>query len=169
MGWKLITDPRIGSLTRQVGVPYRIGQNSILAHLNTSYYHVHGQPFVSPDAANAVQLTAGAGAWNAGGAIIEVIPAGGLLNFDFDLHWINIADISANGEIQINIYAGAAGNEVLIGATRSQRNAVQSRENANRIQVPQQAAGTRISCRLLDSTAGQLTCNVSFEGHYYVE
>ena len=160
-------DFRIGELDKQIAVPHVLGADTILEHLNTSYYHIHGLPFVYPDHADTILLTAGGGAWNLTGNIIEVIPANTLNVESFDLHWINIADISANGEVQVDIYKGSIGNEVRIGATRSQRNAVQSRENANRIQVAQQVTGERISCRLSDSTAGSLDCRVSFEGHYY--
>jgi len=160
-------DGLIGPANDFVGVPYAVGFNTILAHLNTSYYHVHGQSFVYPDHADAVLLTAGTGAWDLTGSIIEVIPANALSASAFDLHWINIADISAVGEIQIDIFKGGIGAEVRIGATRSQRNTNQSRENANRIQIPQQVINERISCRLSDSTSGALTCSVSFEGHYY--
>lgn len=150
-----------------VNVPYTFGMNTILDHLNTSYYHVHGQSFVYPDHADAVVLTSGAGTWDITGAIVEVVPAGVLNVSAFDLHWMNIADISAVAEIQVDIFAGAPGEEIRIGATRSQRNTNQSRENANRIQIPQQVQGTRISCRLSDSTIGQITTSVSVEGHYY--
>ncbi|RLB92829.1 MAG: hypothetical protein DRH26_05325 [Deltaproteobacteria bacterium] len=157
----------IGSMNGFVQVPYTLGENTILDHLNTSYYHVHGQSFVYPDHANSVTLTAGTGAWDLTGTIIEVVPAGTLIASSFDLHWMNISAISGNGEIQIDIFKGLGGSEVKVGATRSQRNTNQSRENANRIQIPQQESGERISCRLYDSTSGALTCAVSFEGHFY--
>lgn len=157
----------LGKYTDTITVPYVFGDNSILAHLNTLFYHVHGQSFVYPNHANDVTLTAGNGAWNTGGTITEVIPEGAL-SAAFDLHWINVSAISGNAEIQIDIYSGALGEEVQIGATKTHRNAVQSSEGSKRVQIPPQAANTRISCKLSDSTAGALTCAVSFEGHYYM-
>ena len=157
----------IGNKEDFVQVPYTFGIQSIMAHLNTAYYHVHGKSFVYPDHANDVTLTAGTGAWDLTGAIIEVIPEGALNESFFDLHWIDLSGISANGTIQVDIYAGAIGAEVLIGKTRASRNTVQSQEGAKRVMIPQQISGTRISCRLSDSTAGAVTCTVSFEGHYY--
>lgn len=156
-----------GELGDFIAVPYTVGINSILAHLNTSYYHVHGQAFVYPDHADSVVLTSGSGAWGVTGNIIEVIPTNALSVAAFDLHWINISAISAVAELQIDIFKGAIGSEVRIGATRSQRNTNQSRENANKIQIPQQVVNERISCRLSDSTSGTITTAVSFEGHYY--
>jgi len=157
----------IGDLTDFVTVPYNFGINSILAHLNTAYYHVHGQPFVYPDHADDVLITAGSGAWDLTGSIIEIIPANTLSVASFDLHWINISNISGVGTVQIDIYKGASGSEVLIGATKANRSTNQSRNGPNRIQIPQQTKDERISCRLSDSTSGALTCLVSFEGHYY--
>lgn len=152
-----------------IQVPYSFGgiNNTILAHLNTGYYHIHGTPLVYPNHADNVVLTAGAGAWDLSGSIIEVIPAATLTTSAFDLHWINISDISANGEVQIDIFKGAALSEIQISSTRTHRNAVQAQEGAKRIQIPQQSPGERISCRLSDSTGGALTCGVSFEGHFY--
>lgn len=163
----LVNNNNIGTKNDFVSVPYEFGINSVLAHLNTSYYHIHGRPLVYPNHADNVILTSAAGVWSQGGALIEVIPSGALNISAFDLHWINISDISANSQIQIDIYSGEPGSEIWIGATRTHRNAVQAQEGAKRIQISQQSSGNRISCRLSDNTAGVITCGVSFEGHYY--
>jgi len=157
----------VGNKGDFIEAPYSFGINSILAHLNTAYYHVHGESFVYPNHANAVLLTAGSGAWDLTGAIIEIIPAATLTTSEFDLHWMNISSISAVGEIQIDIYAGGVGAEVLIGATKATRSTSQTRNGPSRIQIPQIPSGTRVSARLSDSTAGALTCLVSVEGHFY--
>ena len=157
----------IGTPEDIVQVPYDFGKNSLLAFLITGYYHVHGESFVYPNHANGVTLTAGAGVWDLIGAITEVVPAGGLNTAAFDLHWIDVYDISATGEIQVDLYAGGVGAETLIGAIVTQRTSNFSREGPQPVQIPQQAAGTRISARLSDSTAGQLTCKVKLVGHYY--
>lgn len=109
----------VGLKDELVGVPYSGGDNSVYAHLNTTYYHVHGKSFVFPNHANDVTLTSGALVWNLTGAITEVIGTADLLAYDFDLHWINISNISTNCTLQIDIYGGEAGSEVLIGATRA--------------------------------------------------
>lgn len=157
----------VGKLSDWVAVPYAPGVNTVLAHLNTAYYHIHGIPFVYPKYADAVILTSGAGAWGTSGAIVEVIPAGALSVAAFDLHWLSCVDISANCQGIIDIYKGAAGSEVLISGVDIYRNAVQSQEGSKRIQVPQQAAGERISCKFSTSVAGVTTVAVKFNGHYY--
>ena len=162
-----IVHNQIGNFGDLVPVPYIEDVSTMYGFLHTGYYHVHGRPLVYPDKANNIVLTSGAAAWSETGALVEVVPANALNVADFDLHWVNIAAISTNAEIQIDIYAGLGGSEVKIGSTRSQRNTNQSRENANRIQIAQQPVNTRITARLLDSTSGAITTAISLEGHYY--
>ena len=157
----------VGNKNDFVGVPYSSGDNSLAAHLNTSYYHVHGKSFVYPTLADNVTLTAGSGAWDNTGAITEVIPADTLTDSTFDLHWIEVSNISGVGTIEIEIFKGASGSEVKIGSVRADRTTNQARNGPQPVQIPQQESGERISCRLSDSTSGALTCEVSFSGHYY--
>lgn len=157
----------IGAFGDFVAVPFVSGVTTIIGFLQTQYYHIHGASFCYPNYANPVLIQAGAGAWNLTGTITEIIPANTIVKA-FDLHWINISDISGNGYLKIDFFSGALGAEVLIpGGVKAFRNAVFNQEGPKRIQVPQQPANTRISARLSDSTAGQLTCNIDFEGHVY--
>lgn len=158
----------IGRKSDLITVPFTAGSESSIAYLQTAYYHMHGTPFTYPDYSNPILLTAGAGAWDRTGTIVEIIPAGAILA-DFDLHWMDVSNISGNGTIKVDIFSGLLGNEVLIGGTKVFRTSNFTQEGQKRIQVAQQPANTRISCRISDSTAGQLTCNiVSFDGHLYV-
>lgn len=165
--WINFLDFVVGKKTDHVAVPYEAGKNTLAGHLNTAYYHMHGTPFVYPNKADAIVLTAGAGAWDTTGAITEVVPANALNVAAFDLHWIDVSAISANCEGVIDIYSGAIGAVVLIGQIRIYRNAVMSQEGSKRIQIPQQPSGTRIACKLSTSEAGATTCAVAFSGHYY--
>lgn len=163
----------IGNFADYVHVPYASGnEESVMSFLKTAYYHVHGRSFCYPgNNAGSVTLTAGAGAWGSGGSIIEVVPANALNVSDFDLHWINLINGSADGEYFIEIYKGLAAAEVLIGATRGWRDSAflggQTGTSSKRIQVPQQPKNERISCKLYTSGVGADTLDVSFEGHYY--
>jgi hypothetical protein len=160
-------DPNTGYKQEFVHVPYVVGENTVLAHLNTSYYHVHGKPFVYPNLADEIQLTSGSGVWSTTGAITEVIPADTLTTAAFDIHWINISSISANSTIQIDVFSGDVGSEVLISSVRATRTIFTSQNGAHRIQIPQQIEGTRISARLSDSNSSTVNCLISFEGHFY--
>jgi len=156
----------IGKLTDFIIVPYIFGANSIMAHLNTNYYHIHGPSFLLPKYASPVTLTSAAGAWAVTGDKIEVIAANAIIH-PFDLHWCSISTISADLDGIIDIFAGNAEEEVLIGAVDVVRTTAQSRENAMPVQIPQQPANTRISCRFADSTTSARTVRVKFYGHVY--
>jgi hypothetical protein len=156
----------VGSLTDFVDVPYVPSISSIMAHLNTAYYHVHGSSFIYPKYAAPVTLTSSSGAWTTTGNIIEVIPANAITKA-FDLHWASLSTISADLDGIIDIYAGASGSEVMIGAVDVSRSTTQSRENAMPVQIPQQPANTRISCKFSDSTTNARTVRVKFYGHVY--
>lgn len=156
----------IGLLQDYVNVPFVAGDNSILAHLNTAYYHVHGASFIYPKYAAPVTLTSAAASWATTGTIAEVIPANAITKA-FDLHWISTMDTSADLFGIIDIFAGAPGAEVLIGAVDVYRSSAQGRDYPMPVQIPQQAANTRISCRFSDSTTSARTVSVKFYGHVY--
>lgn len=168
--WKSLKNT-LGKLNDWVGVPYSFGSNTVLAHLNTLYYHVHGESFCYPELANDISVTSGTGSWGTGGSITQIVPSGALNESAFDLHWININNISNDGFYYIEIYAGEPGSEVLIGNTRSWRDSTffggQTSIGTKRIQIAQQPSGTRISAKLYSSNAGTATIEISFEGHYY--
>lgn len=155
----------IGLKSDFVGIPYD-GGDSVLAYLMTGYLHTHGASFVHPKYSVPLSLTANAAAWNTTGAIIEIIPANTIIK-PFDLHWISISDISAALYGIVDIYAGAAGFEVLIGSVDVVRTATSARESAMPVMIPQQPANTRIGCKFTDSTSSAQTCRVKFYGHVY--
>ena len=156
----------IGSKVGTVAVPYVPHKSSVMDHLNTSYYHVHGASFIYPDKAVPVTLTSAVASWAETGTIVEVIPADTIIK-DFDLHWASISDISATLDGVIDIFAGASGSEVKIGAVDVVRTSNFSRENPVPTQIPQQPANTRISCRFTDSTTSSKTVRIKFYGHVY--
>lgn len=156
----------IGNKEDYIIVPYIENTNSILAYLQTGYYHVHGASFIYPDKANPVTLTANAASWNITGDIIEIIPANTITK-NFDLHWASITDISGNLYGIIDLFAGAEGEEVLIGSVDCTRTSNFSQEGNKPVQVPQQTANTRISARLSTSTTNADTCKLKLYGHVY--
>lgn len=158
----------VGASDDFVHVPYDSSiLTSLMAYLRTGYYHVHGASFIYPDKANPVTLTSAATpAWAITGNKIEVIPANAITK-DFGLHWCSVSNISAELYGVIDIFAGGVGAEVQIGAIDVVRTSISSRESAMPVQVPQQPANTRISCRFSDSTIIARTVEVRFYGHVY--
>jgi len=157
----------IGQIRDIIDVPYSPhGFNTLMAYTRTGYYHVHGASFIYPDKVTPILLTSSASAWSETGAIAEVIPANAIIK-DFDLHWCSIWDISDPLYGVIDIFAGPALGESKIGSVDVGRTANFSRESAMPVQIPQQPANTRISCRFSDSTSSARTCRVKFYGHVY--
>ena len=155
----------IGERDDLVSVPYAEG-NPITSFLRTGYYHVHGASFLYPDKADPVTLTSAVAAWAETGAITEIIPASTITK-NFDLHWCSISDISAVLYGVIDIFAGPGGSETKIGAVDVVRSSNFAREGYMPIQIPQQPANTRISCRFSDSTGSSRTVKVKLYGHVY--
>jgi hypothetical protein len=156
----------VGQKGDYVHVPYTPDTDTIMAFLATGYYHVHGASFIYPDKAVPVTLASAIPSWDDTGNKVEVIPAN-VITKNFDLHWASLSDISAVLDGVIDIFAGLAGAEVQIGAVDVVRTANFSRENAVPVQIPQQPANTRISCRFTDSTASSRTVRIKFYGHTY--
>jgi len=155
-----------GKFGDYVHVPYVPDGESLMAFAATGYYHVHGASFVYPKYVLPIQLTSNAAAWNTTGAIFEIIPVN-VITKNFDLHWASVSDISANLYGIIDIYSGLAGAEVLIGSVDVSRTDNFSQEGQKPVQIPQQPANTRISCKFSDSTSSAQTCRVKFYGHVY--
>ena len=157
----------IGEKSDLVPVPYQESISSLLAFAHTGYYHSHGTSFLYPDKAVPVTLTSAVASWAETGTITEVIPANALA-YNFDLHWASLSDISAVLDGVIDIFSGAPGSEVKIGAVDVVRTSNFAREQPVPVQIPQQPANTRISCRFTDSTGSARTVRIKFYGHYYV-
>ena len=158
----------VGAKNNLVGIPYTPNANTILAYLQTGYYHVHGASFVLPNKADPITLTSSAAAWSETGTLMEIIGAGAITQ-PFDLHWASISDISAALDGMIDFYAGPIEAPVWIGAVDVVRTSNFSRENAMPLQVPQQPANARISARFSDSTTSTRTCRVKVYGHVYAD
>lgn len=155
-----------GFLSDYVSVPYSFGTNSIMAQLNTMYYHVHGEAFLYPSLADSVTLTADGSSWTLG-SIVEIIPADTITGSAFDLHFISVTNITSDGEYDIMLYSGAVGEEVMIPGGASVRRTGGAVRNAYvPIMVPQQPSGTRISAAVA-SSAGGGSLDIKFQGHKY--
>lgn len=162
----VITTGSIGNLDDYVDVPFAPNTETVLAYLQTLYYHAHGASFIYPDKANPVVLTSSATEWSETGTIVEIIPANTFVR-SFDLHWCSISDISADLYGIIDFFKGGVGQEIRIGSVDLSRTLAFSREIAVPLQVPQQVANTRISARFSDSTASSRTVGVKLYGHVY--
>lgn len=140
---------------------------SIMSTVHTLEEHVHSIAKVYPELANPVQLQKDAGVWASYPATkTEIIPAG-TIGADFDIHWIHILNISANGCYMVALYSGTAGNEVVIGKVPIGRSAVQSQEGNTNIITSLIPANTRISAGLSSENNAQDTLLIKLMYHEY--
>jgi len=157
----------IGTLSDLIAVPFVFGADTIMAHLNTNYYHVHGATFIYPLYAAPVTLTSVAAAWGEPATPTEIMPINTITK-DFDLHWASISDISAVLDGIIDLYGDNGSGWVFIGPLCDVvRTSNFSREDQIRVQVPQLPANLRLGCKFRDSTTSIRTVRIKIYGHVY--
>jgi len=127
--------------------------------------HAHSRQKTYPTGAPSITLTSSGVAWTHG-AIVEIVPAG-VIPDDFDVHWLLISGLSANGEYEVKLYKGAPGSEEEISEVAAIRNAVQSQEGSKPVLTKLIEKGTRISASLASSNAAANTCAVKVFYHEY--
>lgn len=143
--------------------------NSALGRLYILLNHAHGPSFTYPNNQNGLTITKDSGAWpgtNFPATKTEIIAAN-LITKPFDLHFMSISAISANGEYEIGIFSGLAGAEVLHHIIPVSRSSVQSQEGRFNIRTLFFPANTRISLALRGSPAGTESMTVKVTGHDY--
>jgi len=128
--------------------------------------HLHGESIVYPQLAAPITLTSAAGAWAAYPAPTEIVPVNTIIK-DFDIHWISISTISANGDYMLRLYTGPALSEVFLSELDFYRTAVQSQEGSTSIITPIVLKNTRISAAISSGNAGANTVNVKVRYHVY--
>lgn len=127
--------------------------------------HIHTPAHQYPSLADGVTVTAtsGAGTWTLG-TKVEIVPADTITDA-FDIHFISIEDISANGQFEMHLFEGPSDN--FIGSIRFVRNTLQNATINVPIQTPIVAANQRIRAALASSDDGGQTVDISLFYHEY--
>jgi len=86
---------------------------------------------------------------------------------DFDVHYVSIASISANGDYEITLYSGESGSEVEISCIPVTRSAVQSQEGSQSTINSIVTKKTKISAALNSSNAAANTLTIKLVYHTY--
>ena len=142
--------------------------NSVYSQIYLLEKHFHSAGNVYPRGAGGITITKAAGAWAAVPAVkTEVVPVIAGIPYLFDIHWISISAISANGEYEIYLYSGLAGFELEITAIPATRSAVQSQEGSAFCMTDLIVPNTRISAALRGSPAGAESLIIKLGWHPY--
>jgi len=146
-------------------VPYIADQKTIADRVHILEEHNHSPQLVAPAGASSITLTCTASAWTHGGKT-QIIAAGAISDH-FDIHWVLIDGISANGQYEIILYSGLAAAEVEIARLATARNSNFTAEGALPTQMRVQEPGTRISGSVASSTGNADTLGVKLFYHEY--
>lgn len=140
--------------------------NSLYAKAYISGRHFHSPAKVYPTLANATVISkVNANAWGLDANPTEIIPAATIAN-PFDIHNINLGNISNNDEYEMLLFSGGVGVELEIARVSFDRSATVT-EGAVACQTELQPAGTRISAKLTSAAAAARSCNVKLHYHEY--
>ena len=125
--------------------------------------HLYAKSAVYPTLAAGVTVTGHNDAWTLG-TLVEIVPASTITE-DFDVHWISIENISANGIYELVLYCGAGDTEC--GRVRFVQNAVQDSVVAVPFMTPILEKNSRIRSAVASSTGGGDTADISIFYHTY--
>ena len=140
---------------------------TLLGYQNSLYQHVHNKSIVYPTLAAGKVVTGGADAW-AEGAAVEIIGAATapFATNEFDIHFVNFEAASANDTFELSLYSGADAS-VEIGRVRTKKYSNTDGVVSVPIQIPAQAAGTKISAKVASAGGGEDTVTISVYAHLY--
>lgn len=140
--------------------------DTLLSDIEIIEEHLHPvETFVYP-LTGIITIEKVATSWGAYGTKVELIPANAITN-PFDLHFLNISSITANGSYHIGLFTGAPGAEVLAHEYPVVRTSVQSQEGSRSILSKIFAANTRISIALRGSPSNVQSIDIITSGHTY--
>jgi len=138
------------------------GGTSLASRLKLADEHMHSVSKVYPTLAAGVTLNTDAVAWTLG-TLVEVIPASTITE-DFDIHAIDVEDISANGVYEIVLYYGAGDTEA--GRVRVVQGSVTSSTLNTIVQTPLIPANSRVRAAVASAAGGQ-NVTISLRYHTY--
>lgn len=145
---------------------------SLVGKMQTGYEHIHMPAKIYPnvDAASKddIRVTTNAAAWTLGNAV-EVVPVNTITK-PFDIHWLNISNMSAVGTYEIVLYISAdAGLTTLteIGRVRVTCASNQTKADNTFTQGQVIPANSRIAAKAADSTTSGRDVDFSIHYHEY--
>jgi len=141
----------------------RHGDDTIMGRTHYLVEHFVGDDLVWPSMQLGVLITSSAVAWTLGGFAVFV--AVNAIAADFEFHWLNIEDASANGTYELVFYSGADASEVEIGRKRFVRETNKSSRAGLDLRTPLLLANTQIKLKLATNNAVADTARISVDYH----
>lgn len=137
--------------------------DTIAGRVHSVEEHEHSASRVYPTLADGITVTAEAVDWGTGGALVEIVPADTITE-PFDIHFVNIENVSAARTYELIFYWGATDTEA--GRIRFTKSAGLDPVLDRRIQTRIIPANSRIRARL--ASAGAVADTVDVSVHYHV-
>lgn len=125
--------------------------------------HVHKESKVYPTLAAGVTVTSSATAWVLGS--FATVVAASTITSDFDIHYISIESISANGVYELVLYYGVSDTEC--GRVRFTKNTNQDGTMNIPMMTPIIPANSQIRAKVASSNAVADTVDISIFYHTY--
>ena len=139
---------------------------TLYGRVKTANEHVHGPAKVIPTGAAGATLICGdSNAWDLGSFV--VLAATNAITKDFDIHFINFENLSANATYELVIYSGADASEVEIGRIRAVRTDKKDTAVGTPFMCALQDANTQIKGKVMSSTGATDSVVVSLFYHVY--
>jgi len=130
--------------------------DDIVAKINLIEDHIHDESKVYPTMADGIVVTATAHDWTDLGEYAEIVPANAIAT-DFDIDYVSIEDISANGVYELVLYNATTE----IARKRFSQNAVQDSIINIPISSPVNAANSQIQAKLASNKEAANTVTIS--------
>jgi hypothetical protein len=143
-----------------------VSGNSIWAHAHTLNDHFHQPSQVWPTGAAGTNVPSDSTAWTATNVGTNVMIPCNTITSNFDIHYLCIEAISANGVYEITLW-NITGALTKIGMVRIVKNATQDGTMNIPIQTPIQAANSCIGISQVNSAGAGATVTVSVFYHTY--
>lgn len=126
--------------------------------------HFHSASKVYPTGAAGVGVTSASGAWTLG-SFAEIVPVD-TISGDFDIHWVNIEGVSADGIYEIVLYAATTEIGRMRFTATDIANATFLAER--KMQTEIQLKNTQIQAKVMTDNGGQQdTVTISLHYHTY--
>jgi hypothetical protein len=141
-----------------------VSSESLSGRAHSVEEHMHTASKCYPTLADGVTITAEAADWGVGGALVEIVPASTITSI-FDIHYVNIEDISAARTYELILYYGAGDTEC--ARFRFTKSAGLDPVLDRGIQTDKIPANSRIRARLASAGAVADTADISLQYHEY--